>query len=352
MSVHATESFDIEEEYKNTLRTQSNACFLSKEQRPEEEMELFLDTQQDFFTSLMLQNTMMRRRGAAPSEMELALADYFDASTEALEMCRQLLRNVKSTQSNYRSMDRFLAAMADGTASTSSSAPLTVADEEPSFPVRSNPFCTTTRSNFRQIHDRCSSILQSIRSSHGRVARKLRIVKAVKKLSRTLLVIASVAAAAAAIGAGPYLLFLIGLLIGPAAAAGLCQIALKRRPLTATATKERSGGKTTTALSLLQDRLDTAAKGTYVLGRDLDTLNQLVARLSDGIERENAMAWRCVEAASDRCPAVVLEMVSELRRSCLASGRLAEELEEHVCLCLATIHKARVLVIHEISKKA
>ncbi|CAD6260888.1 unnamed protein product [Miscanthus lutarioriparius] len=347
MSVRTTESFDIEEEYKNTLRTQSNACFLSKKQRPEEEMEAFLDTQQDF-TSLMPQNTVLMRRAAA-SEMELALADYFDASTEALEMCRQLLRNVKSTQSNYGSMDSFLSSMVDGTGSTSPRAYRAVA-EEPPFPVRSNPFCTTTRSNFRQIHDRCSSILQSIRSSHGRVARKLKIVKAVKKLSRTLLVIASVAAAAAAIGAGPYLLFLIGLLIGPAAAAGLFQIALNRRPLTATATKARSGGKTTTALSLLQDQLDTAAKGTYVLGRDLDTLNQLVARLSDGIERENDMAWRCVEAAGDRCPAAVLEMVSELRRSCLASGRLAEELEEHVCICLATIHKARVLVIHEISK--
>ena len=187
MSVHATESFDIEEEYKNTLRTQSNACFLSKKQRPEEEMEVFLDTQQDDFTSLMLQNTVLMRRSAAPTEMELALADYFDASAEALEMCRQLLRNVESTQSNYRSMDSFLSSMVDGTGSNRAVA------EEPPFPVRSNPFCTTTRSNFRQIHDRCSSILQSIRSSHGRVARKLKIVKAVKKLSRTLLVIASIA---------------------------------------------------------------------------------------------------------------------------------------------------------------
>lgn len=142
MPAPATESFDIEEEYKNSLRAQSNACFLSKKQQPEEEMEVFLDTQQEDFTALMFQNTV--------------LADDFDASAEALEMCRQLLRNVKSTQSNYQSMDRSLAAMADGTKVA----------EEPSFPViRTNPFCTTTRSNFRQIHDRCSSILHSIRSS-------------------------------------------------------------------------------------------------------------------------------------------------------------------------------------------
>jgi len=48
----------------------------------------------------------------------------------------------------------------------------------------------------------------------------------------------------------------------------------------------------------------------------------------------------------------LLEMVGELRRSCSASWRLAEELEEHVCLCLATIHRARVLVIQEINQPA
>ncbi|GJN27644.1 hypothetical protein PR202_gb15685 [Eleusine coracana subsp. coracana] len=104
-----------------------------------------------------------------------------------------------------------------------------------------------------------------------------------------------------------------------------------------------------TSLLRLREQLDVAAKGTFVLGRDLDTVSHLVARLSDGIERENAMAMCCVERVEERRS--VVEMVRELRRSCSSSRRLAEELEEHVCLFLATIHRARGLVIQEISRQ-
>ncbi|KAL5215973.1 hypothetical protein ABZP36_007374 [Zizania latifolia] len=113
--------------------------------------------------------------------------------------------------------------------------------------------------------------------------------------------------------------------------------------------RERRQSRTRSLLQL-QEQLDTAAKGTYVLGRDLDTVSHLVARLSDGIERENAMARCCAERVDGSFP--VQEMVTELRRSCSSSRKLTEELEEHVCLCLATIHRARVLVITEISKQA
>ncbi|XP_040379128.1 UPF0496 protein 3-like [Oryza brachyantha] len=205
------------------------------------------------------------------------MAGYFDASDEASEICRQLLVNIKNAQSNYLSMDSFLASISDSAAS----AAIAGADATTSlksFAARSNPFSAATRSNFRRIHDRHSSILHAIKSSHGKVARKLRLARAVRR--------------------------------------------------------SRTG-----SLLRLQEQLDTAAKGTYVLGRDLDTVSHLVARLSDGIERENAMARCCAE----RFP--VQEMVNQLRRSCSSSRKLAEELEEHVCLCLATIHRARVLVI-------
>ena len=104
------------------------------------------------------------------------MADYFGASAEASEMCRQLLRNIKSTQSNYRSMDSFLSSMAAGT--SAGGGPVV---------VRSNPFGTTTRGSFWQIHDRYSGVLQSIRTSHRRVATKLKVIKAVRQLSRTCL---------------------------------------------------------------------------------------------------------------------------------------------------------------------
>jgi hypothetical protein len=91
------------------------------------------------------------------------------------------------------------------------------------------------------------------------------------------------------------------------------------------------------------------AKGSYVLGQDLDTVSTLVARLSNAIERENTLARWCMERADERTS--VLEMANELRRSCSSSRRLTEELEEHVCLFIANIHRAGNMVIQEISKK-
>jgi hypothetical protein len=314
----------IEEEYRSTLPRQ-----------PDAEMEERTTHQQDLVSPVL-------HGGRTSAWVQLAMADYFDASAEASEMCRQLLRNIKSTQSNYRSMDTFLSSMAADDATTAG---------EPV--ARINPFRTTTRGSFRQIHDRYSGVLQSIRAGHRRVARELKVLRAVRRLSRTCLVVACSAAAAAAIGAAAHLL-LFGLLIGPAAAGagGLYPMALRRR--TAAARKQSSSrSRTMSSLLRLQEQLDTAAKGTYVLGRDLDTVSHLVARLSDGIERENDMAWRCVGRAGETWPPAALqEVVGELRRSCSVSSRLAEELQDHVCLCLATIQRARVLLIQEINQPA
>ncbi|XP_040379126.1 putative UPF0496 protein 2 [Oryza brachyantha] len=351
-----TPVLNVEEEYISTLHTRSNARFFAGKQQSigRESMEARFDPQQQDVVPADVQRMIHRRTS---SEIELAMAGYFDASDEASEICRQLLVNIKNAQSNYLSMDSFLASISDSVAVAA--AAYAGADATTSrlalkpFAARSNPFSAATRSNFRRIHDRYSSILHAIKSSHGKVARKLRLARAVKKVSRTCLVVACGAVAAASIAVAAHLLFL-SLLVGPAAAA-LCPMALKRRVTSALAGRAARRSRTGSLLRL-QEQLDTAAKGTYVLGRDLDTVSHLVARLSDGIERENAMAWCCAErVAADgggggRFP--VQEMVNELRRSCSSSRKLAEELEEHVCLCLATIHRARVLVIREISKQA
>ncbi|BAS89216.1 Os04g0423200 [Oryza sativa Japonica Group] len=352
------ESMSIEEEYISTLHTRSNARFFSrsKQQLSGVEMEAAAAAeQQDAVVVPAELQRMMHRRTS--SEIELAMAGYFDASDEASEICRQLLANIKNAQSNYLSMDSFLATIvSDSVAAAATTAPLAA--------VRSNPFSdAATRSSFRRIHDRYSSILRAIKRSHGKVARKLEGgegrpegLPGVPRRGVRRRGGASVAVAAH--------LLLFGLLVGPAAMA-LCPMALKRKVTNTNAAAVARPARrwsTTGSLLRLQEQLDTAAKGTYVLGRDLDTVSHLVARLSDGIERENAMARRCAErVAADNVGAAaaaggrffpVQEMANELRRSCSSSRKLAEELEEHVCLCLATIHRARLLVIKEISKQA
>jgi hypothetical protein len=321
MPVGVQDGLNIEEKYVKMLRTESNMRFLTNK----EEIEAL---QQDIILP-MLDNMLQKIKS---TEIELAMAGYFDASAEASEICKQLLRNIKNTQSNYQSMDSFLASILGCTTATSSTS---LGIE--TFPVKSNPFSTTTRSNFRQIHDKYSSVLQTIKSSHKKVAKDLKIVKTIKKISRTCLLMAC---GVVAISSAAHLM-LFSLLVG-SAIMGLCPMALKKRITRLKRSKTKS-------LQRLQEQLDTAAKGTYVLGRDFDTVSHLAVRLSDGIERENSMAMYCKGMVGEKIP--VHEMVMELRRSCCNSRRLAEELEEHVGICLATINRARVLVIEEISKQ-
>ncbi|KAK3144782.1 hypothetical protein QOZ80_4AG0317810 [Eleusine coracana subsp. coracana] len=278
-------ALDIEQEYNSTLHMRSNARFLSTKQRYEEQIVALLQTQQQKLTHHMVGNR-------CSLEIELAMAGYFDASAEASEMCVELLRNINNTRSNYQSIDCFLAKMSEDTSTDSTSSDALVA---------LNHF-RTTRSNFRRMHDKYSSVFQNIRSSHRKVAKKLKIVKAFKKLMKACLGVAPGAATAA------HLMFL-SLTVGPAAAR-LCPIALSKK-MTMRTKKTRSSK--TGSLLRLQDQLDAAARGTYVLGKDLDTVSQLVAHLSDGMERENAMAMCCMEMASVGCS--VMEMVSELKRS-------------------------------------
>ncbi|XP_066167740.1 uncharacterized protein [Oryza sativa Japonica Group] len=104
-------------------------------------------------------------------------------------------------------MDSFLATISDSVAATDGAAAMTAA--APLAAMRSNPFSdVATRSSFRQIHDRYSSILHAIKSSHGKAARKLKVVRAIRKVSR-----ACGAAAAASVAVAAHLLF-FGLLVG------------------------------------------------------------------------------------------------------------------------------------------
>ncbi|KAJ6399107.1 hypothetical protein OIU77_019787 [Salix suchowensis] len=93
-------------------------------------------------------------------------------------------------------------------------------------------------------------------------------------------------------------------------------------------------------------QLDVAAKGTYILNRDFDTMSRLVARLHDEVEHDKAMIRFCLERKEDRFS---LQVMKELKKSDSGFRKRVEELEEHVYLCLLTINRARALVIEEMT---
>ncbi|WOG97153.1 hypothetical protein DCAR_0416492 [Daucus carota subsp. sativus] len=101
-------------------------------------------------------------------------------------------------------------------------------------------------------------------------------------------------------------------------------------------------------LSKVGEQLDVAAKGTYILNRDFDTMSRLVARLHDEIEHNKTMIQFFLDRKEHT---FALQVVKELKKNDVGFRKQVEELEEHVYLCLVTINRARALVIKEFGTK-
>ncbi|KAH7568069.1 hypothetical protein JRO89_XS07G0227000 [Xanthoceras sorbifolium] len=103
-------------------------------------------------------------------------------------------------------------------------------------------------------------------------------------------------------------------------------------------------------LKKVREQLDVAAKGTYILNRDFDTIGRLVARLHDEVEHNKAMMRLCLERSSGEERFSLHVVVNELKKSSVGFQMQVEELEEHVYLCLVSINRARALLIKEMTK--
>ncbi|XP_011075012.1 UPF0496 protein At3g49070-like [Sesamum indicum] len=99
-------------------------------------------------------------------------------------------------------------------------------------------------------------------------------------------------------------------------------------------------------LSKIGSQLDAAAKGTYILNRDFDTMSRLVGRLQDEIDHNKEMIQFCLDRREDR---ISFRVLKEMKKCEVGFMKQVEELEEHVYLCLVTINRARALLMKEIS---
>ncbi|KAJ1384992.1 hypothetical protein SESBI_42059 [Sesbania bispinosa] len=104
-------------------------------------------------------------------------------------------------------------------------------------------------------------------------------------------------------------------------------------------------------LAKVTAQLDAAAKGTYILNKDLETTSRLVARLNDELEYMRTTVKFWLERKEDRIQADG-EVVRLLKKNQCSFSDQLDELEEHLYLCFMTINRARYLVLNQITDSA
>uniref|UniRef100_A0A5B7BJE3 Uncharacterized protein n=1 Tax=Davidia involucrata TaxID=16924 RepID=A0A5B7BJE3_DAVIN len=336
----AHRSLNVNEEYLCALRTKSYADFFNEAQslvlnEPSQchhrFSEILLKPGQETIAAILESAAILSKK----SDLKALILDYFDISAEASKICSHLLKGISQIQSNYRFIQRAM----DTLDSTTSPPPDDqqyglVISELSSFIILNNPF---SKQDFEVIHDKYSSVLQHLKSKRKKVARKIKLIKCFNKASGICVTAACGLVAIAAVFVAAHTLTAL-VMAGPALFSCLPVKPLKKKLLNLRFL--RSG-----FLRKVGEQLDVAAKGTYILNRDFDTMSRLVGRLHDEIEHNKAMIHFCLERREDRFS---LQVLKELKKSDVGFRKQVEELEEHVYLCLVTINRARALVIKEI----
>ncbi|EHA8590460.1 putative UPF0496 protein [Cocos nucifera] len=97
-------------------------------------------------------------------------------------------------------------------------------------------------------------------------------------------------------------------------------------------------------------QLDAAARGTYVLNNDLDTIERLVARLHETVESDKKLVRLGLERGrGQRHP--IEEVVRQLRKNHPSFFHRLRDLDEHICLFFAAVNRARSLLLQQIHQQ-
>ncbi|GKU90680.1 hypothetical protein SLEP1_g4647 [Rubroshorea leprosula] len=310
-------SLNVNEEYLSALRTKSYADFFTKAQLlvnersspsyscyPPKFSETLLEPDQDTIPSILESAIFSKVPG-----LKALMLNYFDISAEASKICSHLLKDISQIQYNYQFIQRALDAFDD---------------------------YHSPDKDFKLIHDKYSSVLNHLKSKRKKVVKKIELINCVHKASGICIMAVCGLVTLTAIVMAAHTL--AALLMAPMIFSFPLK-SFKKKLFSFPYLKSDF-------LQKIREQLDVAAKGTYILNRDFDTISRLVARLHNEVDHNKAMIQICLERREDK---IALQVVKELKKSSSGLRKQIEELEEHVYLCLVTINRARTLVVKQIT---
>ncbi|KDP36884.1 hypothetical protein JCGZ_08175 [Jatropha curcas] len=267
-----------------------------------------------------------------------SLIDYFEASLEACNLCDLLLRSIHQTRVNYRRIERVikLSNRMQDSADYTDKVNGVIFRELTAYTLLRNPLSFVSQLEFQDVHDNNMGLLHKLTSEQRKITRKVKVKRICKKVGGYCLLISHTALLIA--------LLVIALhgIVGIVAAPGLmgCSLYFFRKKI-----KFINGGLKTGLLEKLSAQLDLAAKGTYILVNDFDTMSRLVMSLHDELEHKKALADMCVRSKNTE---LLKKVVKEFYMHDSCYQEQLDELEEHVYLCFHTINRSRRLVLQEI----
>ncbi|XP_039806411.1 putative UPF0496 protein 2 [Panicum virgatum] len=262
--------------------------------------------------------------------VDTLLIEYFDVTQEACEAFSALLAAIGTARRHHLTLRRLLARL-DGGGGDASAARDAIAEH-----VRlDNPLSPGCLAGFHEVHERCGPLAKRLAAAQRRLRRLARAMRVARGTAAAALVAACAGAVVAAA------VFAAHAVVGVGAAAA----AVGAGPATAVRwaaerVSERHYARAGTAV-------DAAARGAYIVGRDLDTVSRMVRRAHDELEHGRDVARIAVRGRGER---PLLQEVAREEAECEEDLRAQlEELEEHVCLCLITINRSRRMVAHQMT---
>ncbi|KAF8365056.1 hypothetical protein HHK36_032938 [Tetracentron sinense] len=259
------------------------------------------------------------------SENHRLLSDYFSKTADASILCGLLLKDIDKTRVQYRPLKTTINSIETTLLSPGNHFP-GFFNRLTKFSNFFNPFGSSASSprRFREVQARCTGLLERLEASREKARSKLRILNGMKRGLAIFIVALTASLVVIVVTHGLALL-----VAGPGFMTASFQLVSTRR------------------LARMSAQLDAAAKGTYILNKDLDTLSRLVNRLQDELEHMRAMVRFWLDRREDRLNATG-EVARQLKKNDSSFREQLDELEEHLYLCFMTINRARSLVIKEI----
>ncbi|KAJ4850616.1 hypothetical protein Tsubulata_039142 [Turnera subulata] len=267
-------------------------------------------------------------RRAKHNTLTRLASTYFKHSQDTTHLCLLLQESVYRARALYHPLHKLL----DVLPLDSSSHSLTHSQCDSAFHIFlqfdgiPNPFPSPDSHNFQEMRT-CFSLLRQqlerrLRKSRSRVS----LVRRATSSSGLCVIASTVAVTVAAAAVATHALAAI-------VAAPFCTLTYLPSNFTR---RELARIK----------QLDAAARGTYVLNYDLDTMDRLVARLYAAVEGDKHLVRLGIGAGKDEH--TISEVLKQLQKNHLNFVQQLKDLEEHICLCFNAVNRARALLLQEI----